>query len=330
MSTAGVDGEGMVSVDRRRADATGIAMYLIAAFLFALNGVVAKSIILAGIDPAHFTAFRNLGAMVLLLVIILVLNPRSLKVTRQQIPFLILYGVVAFTLVQYGYFVTITRLNVGFGTLLCFLAPVMVALWLRFARHQGSGRGIWIALTLSLLGLVLIAQLWEGITFDVIGVASGLGTAVALSLYWMLGEKGRKQRDAMSLTFWGFAFASVAWAIITPWWTFPWSVLGGGQASFPPVDSAAVTASTLPVWPLAIGCVVLGAVTPFLLVVGSLDRIGSQRAGIVATTEPIWATLLAMVLLAEPVGPLQLAGGMIVIAGIIVAEVSSRSRASAT
>ena len=326
MSTAGVDGEGLMTAPARRADATGIAMYLIAAFLFALNGVVAKSIIIAGVDPAHFTAFRNLGAMILLLLIIAVTKPRSLTVTRRELPFLALYGVVAFTLVQFGYFVTITRLNVGFGTLLCFLAPVLVALWLRFARRQGSGRGIWLALALSLLGLVLISQLWEGITFDLIGVASGLGTAVALSLYWMLGEKGRKQRDAMSLTFWGFAFASIAWAIITPWWTFPWPVLGSGVAAFPPGESSAVTAWTLPVWPLAIGCVVLGAVAPFLLVVGSLDRIGSQRAGIVATTEPIWATLLALVLLAEPVGPVQLIGGLIVIAGIIVAEVSSRTR----
>ena len=325
MSTAGVDGDSITMVTGRRADAVGIAMYLIAALLFALNGVVAKSIILAGIDPAHFTAFRNLGAMLILLLIIVMTNPRSLRITRQQLPFLALYGVVAFTLVQFGYFVTITRLNVGFGTLLCFLAPVIVALWLRFVRRQGGGRGIWIALGLSLLGLILIAQIWQGITFDVIGVAAGLGTAIALSLYWMLGERGRKQRDAMSLTFWGFAFASIAWAILTPWWTFPWSVLGSGAASFPPGDAASVTPWSIPVWPLAIGCVVLGAVVPFLLVLGSLDRIGSQRAGIVATTEPIWATLLALVLLAEPVGPIQLLGGLIVIAGIIVAEVSSRS-----
>lgn len=330
MSTVGVDGEGVRAAPRRRAGATGIAMYLIAAFLFALNGVVAKSIILAGIDPAHFTAFRNLGAMLILFVIIAVTNPRSLRITRQQLPFLALYGVVAFTLVQFGYFVTITRLNVGFGTLLCFLAPVIVALWLRFARHQGSGRGIWVALGLSLLGLVLIAQLWDGITFDVIGVVAGLGTAVALSLYWMLGERGRKQRDAMSLTFWGFAFASIAWAILTPWWTFPWAVLGSGSAAFPPGSTDATGTWTLLVWPLGIGCVILGAVVPFLLVVGSLDRIGSQRAGIIATTEPIWATLLALVLLAEPVGPVQLIGGLIVIAGIIVAEVSSRTRITAS
>ena len=48
----------------RRSDVIGVAMYLVAAFLFALNGVIAKAALNAGFDPVHLTQLRNAGAMV--------------------------------------------------------------------------------------------------------------------------------------------------------------------------------------------------------------------------------------------------------------------------
>ena len=48
----------------RRTDVIGVAMYLVAAFLFALNGVIAKAALNAGFDPVHLTQLRNAGAMV--------------------------------------------------------------------------------------------------------------------------------------------------------------------------------------------------------------------------------------------------------------------------
>jgi drug/metabolite transporter (DMT)-like permease len=110
----------------RRNDVVGVVMYLLAAFLFAFNGVVAKAALNAGFDPVHLTQLRNAGAMVLLVIYVAIRHPDRFRITRAELPFLIAYGVIAFTLVQYLYFLTISRLNVGIGTLLAFLAPVVV------------------------------------------------------------------------------------------------------------------------------------------------------------------------------------------------------------
>lgn len=302
-----------------RDDVVGVLMYLVAAFLFALNGAFAKSAMMAGLDPMHLTQLRNAGAMVILIVVVALGHPERFRLTRRELPFLIAYGVIAFTLVQYLYFLTISLLNVGIGTLLAFLAPVIVALWLRFGRRQAVTNRIWVAIGLTLVGLTMVAQVWQGMTLDPLGLLSGLLCAVALAVYWLLGESGQEHRDAVSLTMWGFIFASIAWAIVSPWWGFPWSVLDD------PTPSMLPSSPELPVWALMAWCIVMGTVIPFLLVLGSLRRIGAQRAGIVGTTEPLWAGLIGFVLLGETDTAVQVAGAFIVLAGVVVAETSRRS-----
>ena len=148
--------------------------------------------------------------------------------------------------------------------------------------------------------------------------------AVALAVYWLLGESGQEHRDAVSLTMWGFVFASLAWAVISPWWDFPWEVLTIDAE--PLVDGS----TGLPIWSLMTWGILMGTIVPFLLVLGSLRRIGAQRAGIVGTTEPLWAGLIGFLLLGETFAGAQIIGGLIVLAGVVVAETSRRSGVAVT
>jgi len=305
-------------------DVIGVVMYLAAAFLFALNGVIAKNALNTGFDAVHLTQLRNAGAMLVLVAWVAIRHRDRFRIARGELWFLIAYGVIAFTLVQYLYFLTISRLNVGIGTLLAFLAPVLVALWLKFRHRRDVSNRIWLAIGMTLVGLALVAQVWQGSVLDPLGVAAGLLCAVALAGYWLLGESGQEHRDAVSLTMWGFVFASIAWAVIAPWWTFPWADLSVTTEPF--IEGG----PGLPVWSLMVWGVLLGAIAPFLLVLGSLRRIGAQRAGIVGTTEPLWAAVIGFVLIGETFTGVQAVGGLIVLAGVIVAETSRRSGVAVT
>ena len=305
------------SVGVPRQQWVGVLMYLGAAFLFALNGSVAKAQIDAGLSPAQVTEIRNLGAMLVLLVFILMTKPHSLRVQRQQWPFLFAYGLIAYAATQFLYFFTISRLPIGIGTLLAFLAPVIVALWLKFGRREDVGSTIWVSLALVLGGLALVAQVQGGQSLDPLGVAAGLLLAISLAAYLLLGEAGARRRDALSLTFWGFAIATLAWSVLAPWWNFPWPTLLA-QTTF------AEGAITLPVWALVLWMVTFGALVPFLLVLGALTRIGAQRGGIVGTTEPVWAALLAFLLLGQAVTFTQAIGGLVVLTGVVIAEIAAQ------
>lgn len=308
-----------MSEDRRTA-AVGVGMYLIAAILFALNGALSKAVMNAGLDPVALTELRNAGAMVLLFLYLLLRNPKSMRVRKGEWLFLIAYGVLAFAVVQFLYFFTISLLPVGIGTLLAFLAPVVVALWIRFGRHQPVRGRLWIAIAFTLAGLALVAQVPPGTTINVIGVLGGLLLALTLALYWLLGEAGQKTRDPISLTMWGFVFATITWSIIAPWWNFPWAVLGD------PTEPLRPDWPAIPVWPLLVWGIVMGTIAPFLLVLGSLRRLGAQRAGIVGTTEPIWAFLLAFIFLGETITGIQMLGAFVVLTGVLIAETARKPK----
>lgn len=305
----------------KRIDAIGVGMYLLAAILFAFNGSISKLAMITGLDPAHLTQLRSTGAMVFLVIFVLLTNRSAFRIQRGELYFLLVYGVIAFVLVQFLYFYTVSLLPLGLGTLLVFLGPVVVALWVRFGKKQPVSNRLWAAIALSLVGLALVAQVWQGFRVNLLGVAAGLMCAVILALYWLLGEAGQKKRDGVSLTMWGFIFASVTWAILQPWWNFPFSVLG--RMSIPETSSF----PSLPIWGIMLWGVLLGTIAPFLLVLGSLRRIGAQRAGIVATTEPLWAGLIAIVVLGETLNWVQALGGSIVVVGVVLAETSRRMSA---
>jgi drug/metabolite transporter (DMT)-like permease len=306
-----------VAPSSTRTQAIGAVMYLVAAFLFALNGSVAKAQIEAGLSAAQVTEIRTLGCAVLLLIFLAITKPSSLRVRRSEIPFLLLFGVLAYAMTPFLFFLSVELLPVAIAALLAFLAPVLVALWLRFVKKEPVGRGIWVALTLVVGGLLLVSQVWSGMTLSPLGVLYGLLTAAALAAYLLLGEEGARRRDVMSLAFWGFAIATVTWSILAPWWAFPWDLLSTTTSMF----DGAVTG--IPVWSLVVLMIVI-SVVPFVLVLMSLQRIGAQRGGILGTTEPIWAALIAFVLLGEVITPVQGLGGIIVLAGVIVAELASQ------
>lgn len=295
-------------------DWLGVGMFLLASFLFAFNGVLSKQAISVNLPPQQWTALRSIGAALVLGIAIAVSRPKSLKIKRKEIPFLAAYGLIAFALVQWLYFVTITNMPVGAGTLLVYLAPVVTALYLRIFRNVRVGARLWIAIALAIGGLALVSGFWTGVTFSAIGVIAGLGCAVSLAAYWIIGELGQERRDGVSLTFWGFFFASLLWVVVVPPWTIDWQVLAG------PSEVFGDTAITAPIWTIAVWNVLMGTIAPFLLVLASLRRLGAQRAGIVGTSEPMFAAIIAAALIGEAVSGVQAIGGLVVIAGILIAE----------
>jgi drug/metabolite transporter (DMT)-like permease len=306
-----------VSEATHRHPARGYALYLVAATLFALNGTVSKSILTSGIDAARLSQLRVTVAFLILLVVVALTRPSALRIRRREVGVLLAYGVLGVAMTQYLYFVSISRLPVGVALLIEFTAPIMVALWFRFGLHEPVSRRVWLALALALVGLALVGQVWAGFSLDGLGVIAGFGAAAALAIYYLLADRqvrGPHPRDPVSLTMWGFGAAALFWAIVQPWWTFPWSELSGDGYPMG-ADGAAV-----PLWLLSAYMIVLGTVVPFWLVVVSLHHIRASQASVVGMTEPLLAIFIAWVALGEVLTPTQIIGAVTVLAGVLLAE----------
>jgi drug/metabolite transporter (DMT)-like permease len=291
------------------------AMVLGAASLFAVNGSVSKIALEASdIGTLRWTELRSTGACLALLVWIVLRAPGSLRVGRHEIGALVAYGVFGFAFVQWLYFVAIARLPIGIGLLFEFTGIVLIALWARFVWHEHVRRRVWPALALVLVGLGLVAQVWAGATLDGIGIAAGLAAACSLALFYLQGERLVDTRPPLSVVCLGLVFASLFWGVVQPWWSFPFDALRVGA------ELPGVMFGTAPVWALAVVTIVFGTIVPFALAVSALRILPATTVGILATFEPIAAAAVAWAWLGESLLPVQIAGGLVVLAGIVLAE----------
>ena len=306
-----------VSLARTRHPARGYVLYVLAAVLFAFNGTISKSILLSDFDSARLSQLRVTTGFIILLIIVALSRPATLRLRKAELPILLVFGVLGIAMTQWLYFVSIERLPVGVALLIEFTAPIMVALWFRFGMKQPTRRRVWAALVLALVGLALVAQIWQGFTLNTIGVIAGFGAAAALAVYYVLADRqvqGPHPRDPVSLTMWGFGAAALFWAIVQPWWSYPWASIAG--VGYP----LGTQGPGVPIWLLCTYMIILGTVVPFWLVVVALHHIRASQASVVGMTEPLLATFIAWVALGETLGPIQIIGSVTVLVGVVLAE----------
>jgi drug/metabolite transporter (DMT)-like permease len=303
--------------------ASGYLFTVAAAALFAVNGTISTLALQAGIPATRLTALRCTGAAVVLLVGLAVLAPQRLRLTRGEVPLVAVFGVVGVALTQFLYYVAIGRLPVGIALVFEMTAPVLIALYVWLVRREHVRNRLWLALALSLSGLVLVAQVWQGGgSLDLFGVAAALTAALCLAAYYLLGERGAADHDPVALTAWSFAAAAVFWAVAAPWWAFDAEVLGRAV----PVSLGSLE---LPVGVLIGWIVVLGAVAPFWLSIAALRHLPPTAAGIVATVEPVLASIVAWLWLEQVLNGWQIAGGLVVLTGIVLAQTARDHRPAA-
>ena len=135
-----------------------------AAMLWAVNGTVSKVILGSDVSSVRLLEVRSLGAAIGFVLVLLVVAPGRLRVSRSELPFLAIFGICGLAFVQRFYFLAIHRLAVGIALLIEYMGALLVALWARYVFHEPVRRRIWAALALALGGLAMIV--------DVTGAAS--------------------------------------------------------------------------------------------------------------------------------------------------------------
>ncbi|MEI7744978.1 MAG: DMT family transporter, partial [Chloroflexota bacterium] len=294
-----------VAPARIQVPARGYALYLTAAFLFAFNGTVAKSMLLAGMAASDLSQVRATGTFILLFAFVALTNRKALRIRRSELPLLVAYGVIGVAFVQHLYFVSIMTIPIGISLLIEFTAPLIIAVWFRFALHHPTKRVVWVALATALAGLAIVGEAWNGLTLDPLGVAAAFAAAAALAFYFVAADhqvRRPEPRDPVSLTMWGMGFAALFWAIVQPLWNFPVEAFGRSIGLFGDVGPI------VPVIIPAAWMTVMGTTVPFSLTVLSMQHLRASQASVVGMIEPLFAIAIAWVLLGQVFSPVQIVG----------------------
>jgi O-acetylserine/cysteine efflux transporter len=196
----------------------------------------------------------------------------------------------------------ITRTSVSHAALLIGATPVLVAitaaLW-----HRAVARPVaWAGFAVSLAGVGLVAGGGGGSA-----TAAGDGLVLAsllLSATFTVAQARRlRGRDPVALT--AVQFLGAALAVL------PFSVASEGVPALPAGPGVA-----LAVLGLAAG----GTLLPFTLFAYAQGRVSAEVAGAFLNLEPLVGAVAGVVVFGDPAGPVQLAGGVAIVAGIALSS----------
>jgi drug/metabolite transporter (DMT)-like permease len=259
---------------------------------------------------------RALGTFFLLFLITYIQDRNSLKAERREIPTLLFYGVFGYAMVQLGYFIGISRgVPLSLVLIIEFTAPIWIVLWIKFVRKSVVAKDMWVAIALSLLGLILVAKAWQGFVFDLIGTLGALGAALALAVYFLMSQSQGTKRSAQAMVVWGMGVAGLFWSLVLPIWNFPTAIfsteinLQGRFSDF-----------SAPGWLLIAYIIVFGTLVPYLFVVGGIRRLSASTSSVIGMLEPVIAGVFAWIWLSQSWTAIQLFGGFIVLIGIYIAD----------
>jgi drug/metabolite transporter (DMT)-like permease len=291
-------------------------IYLITgALFFSFNGVI-STLVLDHLSPFRLTQVRCIGAFAILFLIVASRNFQSLKATRREIPTLVLLGIVGFAAVQAGYFLGIQRgVPLSLVLIIEFTAPIWIVLWIKFVQKKAVPHGMWGGIALAFIGLIFIARVWDGLTFDLLGIIGALVSAFALAVYFLVGSVVGEKRSAQSINVWGLGMAGLTWAIVMPVWQFPFEIFTMEMNLQGIFDG-----TFLPGWALIAWIIVMGTIVPYLIVVGGLRRLSPSTSSVIGMLEPVLAGAFAWIWLAQSWAPIQLSGALIVLVGIYIAD----------
>ncbi|KYC36404.1 hypothetical protein WA1_42615 [Scytonema hofmannii PCC 7110] len=197
----------------------GLLAMLLTVFAWAIAANVANHLFLAGVQPFELAGASAIVATFGLAILdSLFGRSHAQPINRQQFALgLILVGLVG------SDYLAIQRLPVAVAIVLLFTAPILVVLWTALTSRRLPSRPVLVALSLSILGIMLVSNLLASIELvDWFGILVGLSTAVFFAAYIVLNERVSGTQETIGVMLKVFAIASLFWIAYQLTQGIPW------------------------------------------------------------------------------------------------------------
>lgn len=312
-------------MDRRRL--TGIVLILVSAAGFGSGSLFAQPVYGAGVDWLVLSAWRFLFGAGLTWGWLLVSagRRRGLRGLDRRAAFAAIALGVLYVGNSGAYFAGLETVSPSLAALIVYVYPALVAvLSLRIGRPL-AGRRAWAALGIALVGVGLSVG---GIDPSEMPPLSGLllivASPVIYAVWIVLAARlsGERQDTVGEVAPDGASVAAATALMMTTTAAFYWVM---ALATGRPVLPGAVPTEA---WFGLAGVGVLATFVAIQTFYAGAQRIGAARAALISTIEPIWTIALAAFLFSIALTPLQLAGGALILVGVVVAQTGPASERS--
>ena len=270
--------------------------------LWALNLTVSRYILTHGFQPLAYGSVRY-GLAALVFASLTLAVERSLRISRRHLPLVFAAAAVLYVN-QIAFVYALRSTTASVLALILGATPIFAACAGLALRTERLSSRFWAGALLSFSGVALVALGSGGeLSGDLGGVFLGILTAATWAAYSMLVTPLMRTYSASRIS---SVVLSLAWVPIT--------ITGAAQLE------SQDWALGWEIWGLLVFATIGPLVLTNILWFRSLDRIGPSRATLAANLQPFLAAAIAVVLLSETLGLLELAGGVLIAVGILAAR----------
>ena len=289
----------------------GILLIILAACFWGSMGIFVRKLGEYGFSSIQIVSIRITIAALVFCIILLIKDRTGFRISPRDIPLFLGLGLGSILFFTVCYFSAIAIMSLSTAAILLYTSPIWIMLMSMLFFHEKMNSRKLVALVLAFTGCVLVSGI-SGDGMTVTGILLGLGAGFGYGLYSILGTIALRKYSPYTVTTYTFVVAAIgSWIICQP-------------ADLISKFKAAGSPSGLLLF--CILTAILTAVIPFLFYTLGLRTVEAGRAGILATIEPLVATVIGMICFSEPVTILSGAGIVLILTAVVILNCKGRQK----
>jgi drug/metabolite transporter (DMT)-like permease len=281
---------------------SGYLLIVTASIIWGTMGIFGKFAFAYGINPVTLTALRILISSATLLVPLAFSKRKLLRVRRKDMPRLLILGIFGVALQRISYFYAVDLTTATIAAVLFYTYPVFVSLYAALFRKERITPSIVVAMILAFSGVVFTVKAYQAswLSANLLGLVFGMLTSLLFAVYFLVTRKLRDSYTNWTLLVFGDGIGAVA---LAPLLCFSVSEI----ISYPQ-----------PLWMLILVIALFPSLIGYLIFSFALRYVEPSRGSILSVIEPLSAAAFSVAVLGETFEPLQLAGVVLVLAGVTI------------
>lgn len=278
-------------------------MIILAGTLWGSMGLFVRKLNAAGLHSMEIVSLRSVVTTLLMGIFLLCYRKELFKIRIRDLWCFIGTGVFSIVFFNYCYFKTMILSSLSVAAVLLYTAPSFVMLFSFFLFGEKFTKTKVMALFLALAGCVLVTGILSDTrSLTVSGILTGLGAGIGYALYSVFCRYALERGyHTFTILFYTFLMASLGGIPLTDWRQI-------GNVAF--TDPARIG--------FVFVFVVVSTVLPYLLYTAGLQYVENGKASILASIEPVVATLIGIFLFRETLTWMGLTGMALVLLSIFI------------
>ena len=287
---------------------------IIAGILWGIMGLFVRHLSeVYALTSMQISTARLFSAGILFVIFTLITDKSRLKVRLKDLPLLIAMGLFSVIFMSATYFESINLTSLAVAAILLYTAPIIVMIASIFLFKEKFTPKKALALILAFAGCILVSGIATGdANVSPYGIFMGFLSALTYALYTIFGKFALKKHHSFTVTAYAFAIGGIGSFIFAP------------PASFVPAFENAESVTVLLLKLVATGFCT--AFLPFLFYTLGLKKIEAGKASVMASVEPMVASLVGIFVLREPTDIYSVIGILSILAAIIILNLKEKNK----